>query len=505
MSLFVKPMKTKARNIIAGTVLAASLVWTADAVLDSIVHHDGTFSDLFAGNVPIHGIVFRILFAAVIIVGAYSYAKVREKRVISTDELQRHLAAVEASMDGVAIYDKNGNYLYVNEAYARINGYKGTREVIGKNFRLVYGDNQREWMERNIPPELERTGKWHGELLAQRKDGTAYIQEVSVSRLPDGGRICIIRDITDRKQREEALKRSERLLNSIFASIHDPFCVLDESYRIIKANKAYAELKEKSLSDILDHACYKTLEGKNEVCDGCVIRKTFQSGDPCAKEKKVTLRSGETLWLEIFTYPITDEQGKTIQVIEYTRDVTDRKKSDDDRKRLIDRLEILSSVDGLTGLLNRRALTEQLTYEIDRARRYGSALSIILCDMDNLKEINDRHGHLAGDMAIQMVSATLRNVLRSVDIAGRYGGDEFLLIVPETQIEGVRSLAEKIREAIQRTEIRVDKEKTLAMSLSMGIATLASLPEDVDGLISRVDTALYNSKHSGRNRISVAE
>jgi diguanylate cyclase (GGDEF)-like protein/PAS domain S-box-containing protein len=300
------------------------------------------------------------------------------------------------------------------------------------------------------------------------------------------------------------VRRSEQFLNTIFNSIRDPFCIIDREYRIVRANEAYAQLKDKAVGDLLDRTCYQVLEGKDGVCEGCIIRKTYQSADPCAKEKKVTLKSGQSLWLEIFTYPILDESGAVSHVIEYTRDVTDRKRFEDDRQRLIDRLEHLSKTDGLTGLLNRRALTEQLEYEIDRARRYGSQLSVILCDLDSLKAINDTHGHLAGDLALQLLSATVRNTLRSVDIAGRYGGDEFLLIVPQTDVAGALSIAEKIRTAAARTEVRIEGRNPVTLSLSIGVAGLGPLPEDMDGLISRVDAALYASKSTGRNKVTAA-
>ncbi|MEK6743403.1 MAG: GGDEF domain-containing protein, partial [Nitrospirota bacterium] len=191
--------------------------------------------------------------------------------------------------------------------------------------------------------------------------------------------------------------------------------------------------------------------------------------------------------------------------IEYTRDVTDRKKSEEDRRRLIERLEYLSKVDGLTGLLNRRALAEQLEYEIDRAKRYSSDLSIILCDLDNLKEINDLYGHLAGDTTLQIVAASLRSSLRNVDIAGRYGGDEFLVIVPQTAVAGAASIAEKIRNAVQMTEVRIDDHRRVSISLSIGVASLKVPSETMDAFVSRVDAALYASKNSGRNKVTIAQ
>lgn len=505
MRPFRSLMKNDTRRIIAGSVIAAAVVWTIDAVFDVVVSQQRTFTDLLAGDVPLHDLVFRVLFAVVVIAGAYRYAKVREKRMLSRDELQRHLAAVDASMDGVAIFNDRHEYLYVNNAYARITGYRSPQEMVGKTFRLIYDDCHISWIERNIFPVLEKEGRWRGELGARKKDGTIFEQEASITRLPDNSCVCVMRDVTERNRREEALRRSELLLDSIFASIHDPFCIFDENYRIVKVNQAYAELKEKAIDILVERTCFEAMANRSTVCDDCLIQKTFQSGDPCAKEKKIILRTGETLWLEIYTYPIKDAQGKTVQVIEYTRDVTDRKRSEEDRKRLIGRLEHLSSVDGLTGLLNRRALTEQLSYEIERARRFGAPLAIMLCDMDNLKMINDKHGHAAGDMAIQLVSAALRNAIRSVDIAGRYGGDEFLVILPETPIEGAQSLAEKLRHVIQHSEIRLEGNRNAALSLSTGIGVLADPPEDGDGFIKRIDSALYNSKHAGRNRITVAK
>jgi diguanylate cyclase (GGDEF)-like protein len=182
----------------------------------------------------------------------------------------------------------------------------------------------------------------------------------------------------------------------------------------------------------------------------------------------------------------------------------ERKKADEERKRLTDRLEYLSSTDSLTGLLKRQVLTEQLQCEVDRVRRYAGELSVILCNLDNLKEINDLHGHLAGDLAIQLVAGTLRNSLRSADIAGRYGGDEFLVIVPQTPTRGAMNIAEKIRSAAERTEVRIEGDKRVAISLSIGVASFAGPPGNMDTFISSVDAALYHSKNTGRNKVTVA-
>ena len=497
-------MNAKGNRTLAVALIVGVLVWTVDAIYDSFYYRSAPLSDTLFFRMSLVDIFSRVAIAAFIVTAIVQYRRMQERHRTAQDEVAKHLTAIESSMDGVAIFDGGHIYRYANEAYARITGFGQPAELVGNSFSLIYSEKQIGWIRQNIFPALEREGRWTGELMAHRRDGSPFVQDASISRLKDGTCICVMRDMTDRKRKEAELRRSEQFLKTIFDSIRDPFCIIDSEYRIVRANEAYAQLKDRAIGDLIDKTCYRALEGKNEICDGCIIRKTYQSADPCAKEKKVALKNGETLWMEIFTYPILDENGTVSHVIEYTRNVTDRKRFEDDRQRLIDRLEHLSKTDGLTGLLNRRALTEQLEYEIDRARRYGAELSIILCDLDNLKEINDTHGHLAGDMALQLLSATVRNTLRSVDIAGRYGGDEFLLIVPQTALAGAMSIAEKIRSAAWKTEVQLEGERRITLSLSIGVARLGPLSENMDGLISRVDAALYTSKSTGRNKVTAA-
>jgi diguanylate cyclase (GGDEF)-like protein len=145
-----------------------------------------------------------------------------------------------------------------------------------------------------------------------------------------------------------------------------------------------------------------------------------------------------------------------------------------------------------------------LTHEIDRASRYDADLSLILCDVDNFKAINDTHGHTAGDRALQKVAETLKNSLRRADILGRYGGDEFMIILPETGLEGAKSLAEKVRIAVEGLELELELpgQKAISLSLSLGVASCCEPLENIDTLVSLADTALYASKQAGRNKVS---
>ena len=310
------------------------------------------------------------------------------------------------------------------------------------------------------------------------------------------------KEIQDRTQTEEELYRSESFLSTIFDSFHDPFNIVDRDYRIVKFNDAYARMKNKQAKDLLGKKCYEVLQGRNSVCEDCVIVKTFQSKDPCAKEKQVIQSSGTEMWIEIYTYPILDQHGNVTHVVEYTRDITDRKKSEKEKTQLIDKLNYLSTTDSLTGLYNRRALTDMLHHEIERSQRYDTDLSLILCDIDKFKNINDTNGHAAGDAALLAISEAIKASLRKTDILGRYGGDEFMIILPETSLAGAKMLAEKVRIAVSEIALPVSKNKRIGLSLSLGVASCCAPAENIDTLVKLADSALYESKHGGRNKVS---
>ncbi|MBU1077590.1 MAG: sensor domain-containing diguanylate cyclase, partial [Spirochaetes bacterium] len=161
--------------------------------------------------------------------------------------------------------------------------------------------------------------------------------------------------------------------------------------------------------------------------------------------------------------------------------------------------------DGLTGLYNRIFFDNYLINSVNEALRYKKNLSLIIIDIDHFKEFNDNYGHQTGDEVIKRVSSSLLKNVRTSDIAARYGGDEFVVILPETDTKGGKIAAEKIREAVLKNKImfkKKGKEKELTITLSMGVASLAR-DDDRLGLISKADKALYISKEKGRNRVEV--
>jgi diguanylate cyclase (GGDEF)-like protein len=164
-----------------------------------------------------------------------------------------------------------------------------------------------------------------------------------------------------------------------------------------------------------------------------------------------------------------------------------------------ERLKVLASTDDLTGLTNRRRMIETLQEEIARIRRSGRPATLVIADIDHFKKFNDNYGHQCGDTVLQGVAQTLRTKLRTQDIIARWGGEEFLFMLPETDVAGAEIASRKLREAV--AELRVDcGGRKLAVTMTFGIAPLDH-EVGIDESISHADDALYRGKESGRDRI----
>jgi diguanylate cyclase (GGDEF)-like protein len=171
--------------------------------------------------------------------------------------------------------------------------------------------------------------------------------------------------------------------------------------------------------------------------------------------------------------------------------------------RLVANLRRLSRHDGLTGLLNRRALEEALASQVQRSRRSGDAFCVLMLDADHFKSINDRFGHAVGDLALMHLSALLRSHMREVDSVARFGGEEFLVLLPGLTLPDALPVAERLREAIAKSPLR-QGETAMALSVSIGIAQWGGAREEPSRLLVRVDAALYQAKQRGRDRVASA-
>ncbi len=169
------------------------------------------------------------------------------------------------------------------------------------------------------------------------------------------------------------------------------------------------------------------------------------------------------------------------------------------------RLEQLATTDPLTQLLNRRALTERLTQEMERALRYDGSVALLLIDLDHFKRVNDTHGHLVGDAVLRDMAELLIAQVRVGVVVGRFGGEEFLVELAEADDDGAAAFAERIRERVDAHAFPGrDAGPSLHLTASIGVATFpAALIESVEDLFARADAALYRAKADGRNRVRV--
>lgn len=171
-----------------------------------------------------------------------------------------------------------------------------------------------------------------------------------------------------------------------------------------------------------------------------------------------------------------------------------------DNARLHDIVQRQAMTDDLTGLVNRRRFIEALDAEIERARSFGSPLAVVIADLDNFKRVNDDFGHHAGDIVLRLFADLVRSHVRDVDVSGRIGGEEFAVLLPETDRAGAASVAERMRESLSGSGIGISDESSIRVTSSFGVAELAA-GQSGDDLLRAADAALYRAKAEGKNRV----
>ena len=171
-----------------------------------------------------------------------------------------------------------------------------------------------------------------------------------------------------------------------------------------------------------------------------------------------------------------------------------------ERKHAVEELERLSETDPLTSIYNRRKFNDILSSEVERNKRYSTGLSVIMCDSDHFKKINDQFGHDVGDNALKVFTSAISENIREVDMFARWGGEEFMILMPNTNADIARSVAEKLRQIVEETEVK----KVNTFTASFGVADLNE-KDTTESLLKRVDEALYKAKNNGRNKVELSD
>ncbi len=270
-------------------------------------------------------------------------------------------------------------------------------------------------------------------------------------------------------------------------------------------NKGAERISGYSAAEIVGRHCYDNIlahvddQGRSLCHSLCPLAATMLDGE--AREVSVWLRhlDGYRKPVRLRTAPVRDATGTIVGGVEVFSDASAVVQAVEDADRA--RRDALT--DGLTGLPNRRMFDAALSGRLENLGRYGWRFGLLIVDIDHFKQVNDMYGHVIGDAVLQGVGATLQGAVRAGDIVARWGGEEFAVLVEASDDAGLRETAERIRVLVAQSEAR---RETLAVSVRVSVGGTLALPVDTaESLLARADGALYGAKHSGRNRIEIAQ
>ncbi|MDO9051275.1 MAG: CHASE domain-containing protein [Methylotenera sp.] len=213
-------------------------------------------------------------------------------------------------------------------------------------------------------------------------------------------------------------------------------------------------------------------------------------------EKRFVSKTGRVIPTLLVVRCSRKDNGEVDYIVAMVEDITER-------KNLELELTHQAHLDYLTGLANRRHFMEQAEVELSRAIRYNTPLSILMLDIDLFKNVNDTYGHQMGDTVLQVLSKTCQDILRQVDVVGRIGGEEFAVILPETEAKEALEVAERLREAVASMEVAIPSGLPIHFTISIGVTTLHDKNVSIDMLLNQADKALYEAKETGRNKVCV--
>ena len=294
-------------------------------------------------------------------------------------------------------------------------------------------------------------------------------------------------------------RRVQEELDRFWALSPDLLCVARTDGTFRRLNPAWEAALGWRLEDLVDRPYASFVHPEDQAVTSREAARLGEGERTVDFENRYRCRDGTYRWLR-WTAVGLPRHGL---IYAAARDITERVGAREERERLVAELERLSTTDPLTGVLNRRSLGARLEEEARRADRYGRPLAVAMLDGDHFKKVNDTHGHDAGDAVLRRIASTLRQCVRETDAVARFGGEEFVVLLPETPLDDARATADRIREAIARETFPGAGGSAFSITCSLGVAAREPR-EPVERLLSRVDAALYRAKHGGRDRVEIA-
>lgn len=334
------------------------------------------------------------------------------------------------------------------------------------------------------------------------------------------GAIETLQDVSERRRAEAALRDSEAYLAQIVDGSSVATLVIDAGHRVTHWNRACEVMTGTLAGDIIGtNGQWKAFyPSKRPIMADLVLDDASEN----AVDRLYHGRFRPSLlipggyeaedffphfgdsgrWLFFTAAPLRNAKGELVGAIETLQDVSERRWAEEALRESEERYRCLSQTDSLTGLYNSRYLHERLPGELERATRYGRPLSLLVLDCDNFKSINDCHGHLEGDKVLQNLAEVIRHCLRRSDSAFRYGGEEFVVLLPEADTAAAQAFAERLRSMFAAQESLSPGGERICCTVSIGVAR--HLPSDTESsLIRRADDACYAAKQRGKNCVAL--
>jgi len=467
------------------TLLELRAQYEASAALLRIRRFDGSFMWCRVFSRPLHGDNGE--YRGRVSVFRDASVEVESRRALADSE-EWYRLLVENVTDFVTMASPDGKFTWASASLTRVMGWQ-PEEVLGQVVvSYLHPHDVPGLLELREQMAEGRTSILRARAL--RADGTYRWLELSVKPIFEGGelvgRLTAYRDVQAEVEAQERLAKSERLFRMLAENATDVVAYADDGLLAwvspsVTAALGWepAEMLGKSLIAYAHPSDVTNVAAQQSIAMTETSRRRF----------RLRNRNGEFNWVESHAGPYRDAAGDGSGWVTSFRVI-------DDIVRAEEVLDRRARYDALTGLLNRQEVFERLEAE---GRRTGQEIAVMFCDVDRLKEINDTHGHAAGDEVLRAVADRARAVLRGDDIVGRIGGDEFFVVLRGVHgIEEARAKGEDVRRVVAESVALA--EGTYSPSVSIGV-TLARPDEAIDCLIARADDAMYEAKNAGRDRV----
>lgn len=426
-----------------------------------------------------------------------------------SEQKYRHI--IEQSYDGIIMTDEQGRIIEWNRGQEKISGLD-REDVMGKpiwdvQYEMTPREHHRpEQLKRiteSISDLLEKgeqsTSQNLQEVTLQHRNGSRHsIQQVLFPIQTHGGHMLgiISRDVTEQSRIHTTLQESEERFRLLYQSAPVSYQSMDSNGKILEINQAWLDELGYSRDEVVGHQFEEFLSDDSRTIFKAILWRYLMMGSIEDIEFEMIRKDGTPISINYHGKIGYDGNGTFKQTHCVFYNVTDRKKMEQELHRL-------AVTDSLTGLYNRRHFFELAEHEFIRARRYKRPVSAIMIDLDHFKTINDNHGHIVGDQVLAEVAQRIQQNSREVDIVGRYGGEEFIILLPETALKDALILAERIWKSLTFRPASTSK-LTLPLQASMGVSCCVNGTETpLYDLIEQADKALYRAKDLGRNRIEV--